>query len=182
MLVFGDQKDWDWKSFDYIRDAKAGVEYGRDILDVPPGGLGQFFARGGRLLLSHGWNDGLIPAKNSVRFYRQLYADLPLKQAQDQLRFYIVPGMQHCGGGEGASQFDTLGTIDAWATTGVAPYRIEATRPAVAPGPPGAPPGPSRDPLSRPLCPYPLYAAYNGEGDTALASSFTCQLPRQPRS
>ena len=29
-------------------------------------GLKAFFARGGRLLLSHGWNDGVIPANNTV--------------------------------------------------------------------------------------------------------------------
>ncbi len=108
---------------------------------MPPTGLDAYFARGGKLLLSHGWNDGLIPAKNSLLFYTMLYHDLPQQQAQDQLRFYIVPGMEHCSGGEGVSQFDTLGTIDRWATTGVAPYRIEATRPTVVAGFPGAPSG-----------------------------------------
>ena len=173
MLVFGDRQGWDWKTFDYIRDAQAGVAYGRDILDVPPTGLDAFFARGGKLLLSHGWNDGLIPATNSLQFYRNLYYDIPLQQAQQQLRYYIVPGMDHCSGGEGVSQFDTLGTIDDWATTGRAPHAIVASRPAQAGGPPGAPAAP----LSRPLCPYPLVAKYDGEGDTALASSFDCVAP-----
>ncbi|MXO60196.1 tannase/feruloyl esterase family alpha/beta hydrolase [Altererythrobacter salegens] len=177
MLVFGDNKGWDWKTFDYARDRQAGITYGRDILDVPPDGLDAFFARGGKLLLSHGWNDGLIPAKNSLLFYSMLYRNIPLQQAQDQLRYFIVPGMDHCSGGEGASQFDTLGTIDDWATTGAAPNRIEATRPTVVAGFPGAPPSPPRDPLSRPLCAYPLYAKYDGEGDTSLASSFTCVAP-----
>ena len=144
---------------------------------MPPTGLDAFFARGGKLLLSHGWNDGLIPATNSLLFYRHLYHDLPREQAQDQLRYYIVPGMDHCSGGEGVSQFDTLGAIDAWASTGQAPHAIVATRPTVAAGPPGAPAGPSREPMSRPLCPYPLVAKYDGEGDTALAASFACVAP-----
>ena len=177
MLVFGDKPGWDWKTFDYIRDNQAGIAYGRDILDVPPTGLDAFFARGGKLLLSHGWNDGLIPATNSLLFYRHLYHDLPREQAQDQLRYYIVPGMDHCSGGEGVSQFDTLGAIDAWASSGQAPHAIVATRPTVAAGPPGAPAGPPREPMSRPLCPYPLVAKYDGEGDTALAASFACVAP-----
>jgi hypothetical protein len=85
--------------------------------------------------------------------------------------------MDHCSGGEGVSEFDTLGTIDEWATTGQPPYSIVANRPVQAGGPPGAPAGPPREALSRPLCPYPLVARYDGAGDTALASSFTCSAP-----
>jgi len=89
----------------------------------------------------------------------------------------MAPGMDHCSGGEGPSEFDTLGTIDEWATTGRAPNRIVATRPVQAPGFPGQPAGPPRDPMERPLCPYPLVATYDGTGDAALAASFTCALP-----
>ncbi len=177
MLVFGDRAGWDWKTFDYARDAQAGRTYGEGILDVPPTGLAPFFARGGKLLLSHGWSDGLIPATNSLRFNDGLLPTLSAQQQASQYRLFMVPGMDHCGGGEGASQFDTLGTIDEWATTGKAPERIIATRPAAAGGPPGAPAGPPRAPLSRPLCAYPAFAEYDGKGDTALAESFRCVKP-----
>jgi len=178
MLVFGDRPGWDWKTFDYYRDTLRSREYGADILNVPSDGLGAFFARGGKLLLSHGWNDGLIPASNTLQFYRELYHSLPPAQAQGQLRLFMAPGMEHCSGGEGPSQFDTLAALDAWATTGQAPASIVATRPtATGGGPPGAPAGPPRAPMSRPLCPYPLVAAYKGEGDTALAENFACVVP-----
>jgi feruloyl esterase len=174
MLVFGDQAGWDWKSFDYQRDALRGREYGAGILDVPYTGLGPFFARGGKLLLSHGWTDGLIPATNTLAFHAGLLQALPAAQAQSQLRLFMAPGMDHCAGGEGPSQFDTLGTLDAWATTGTAPERIVATRPTAAGGPPGAPAGPPRAPMSRPLCPWPAFAQYKGEGDPSEAASFQC--------
>jgi hypothetical protein len=177
MLVFGDRQGWDWKTFDYTRDALAGRTYGADILDVPPAGLAPFFARGGKLLLSHGWSDGLIPATNSLRFNDGLMPTLSAQQQASQYRLFMVPGMDHCGGGEGASQFDTLGTIDAWATSGTAPERIIATRPTAAGGPPGAPAGPPRAPLARPLCAYPAFAEYDGKGDAALAESFRCVKP-----
>jgi feruloyl esterase len=181
MLVFGDRPGWDWKTFDYERDRDAGRAYGAGILDVPADGLAAFFARGGKLLLSHGWTDGLIPANNVVRFYEQLRPTLSDQAADSSLRLFMVPGMDHCAGGEGVSEFDTLGTIDAWATSGHAPNRIEAMRPAMAGGLPGAPPaGPPpapREPMARPLCPYPMYARYDGTGDPQAASSFVCTAP-----
>src|SRR5690606_867840 len=139
--------------------------------DVPHDGLDAFFARGGKLLLSHGWNDGLIPAANTLAFYRGLYADLPSEQAQQQLRLFMAPGLDHRSGGEGPSQIDTLGVIDEWATTGAAPNRILAVRPTNAGGAPGAPPAPPREPMSRPLCPWPMIAKYDGEGDTNAAEN-----------
>lgn len=175
MLAFGDQPGWDWTTFDYQRDAQRGREYGAHILDVPPDGLAAFFARGGKLLMSHGWTDGLIPASNALRFREALMPTLG--DRANQFRLFMAPGMDHCAGGEGASQFDTLGVIDEWATTGTAPERIIATRPAVAGGLPGAPPGPPREPLTRPLCPYPQYARYDGSGDPKDAGSFICVGP-----
>jgi len=177
MLVFGGQPGWDWKSFDYQRDQLRGREFGAGILDVPYTGLGPFFARGGKLLLSHGWTDGLIPATNTLAFHAGLLQSLPVTQAQSQLRLFMAPGMDHCSGGEGPSQFDTLGTLDAWATSGTAPERIVATRPTAAGGAPGAPAGPPRAPMSRPLCPYPTFAQYDGVGDPAQAASFRCVAP-----
>jgi len=177
MLAFGHRQGWDWKTFDYTRDAEAGRTYGAGILDVPATGLAAFFARGGKLLLSHGWSDGLIPASNTLKFHGGLHPTLSAEQAAGQYRLFMVPGMDHCGGGEGASQFDTLGTLDEWTTSGKAPERILATRPTAAGGPPGAPAGPPRAPMSRPLCPYPAFAQYDGEGDAGDAANFRCVAP-----
>lgn len=175
-LVFGDQPGWDFKNMSYGKDLSAAQAYAADILDAPSDGLGPFFARGGKLLLSHGWNDGLIPATNVLKFHHGLYNDIPAAQAQQQLRLYMVPGMEHCSGGEGVSSYDTLGTIDAWATTGVAPFSIIASRVPAAPNPFG-PAAPELPPLSRPLCPYPMAAQYNGSGDVNEAENFSCVVP-----
>jgi hypothetical protein len=173
MLVFGSQKGWDFKGFDYAADTAKARAYGAKTLDVSPTGLGPFFAHGGKLLLSHGWTDGLIPANNTVAFYEKLSSSLPAKQKQEQLRLFMVPGMNHCSGGEGPSAIDTLAAIDQWATSGGAPDRLIAARRA---SPPGAP-GPAQPPMTRPLCPYPQVARYKGEGPADQAESFACAAP-----
>jgi hypothetical protein len=167
-LVYAGQPGWDWRVSDYGKELADARAYGGDMLDVAPSALGPFFARGGKLLLSHGWTDGLIPANNTVEFYAGLLGALPDRQ-ESQVRLFMVPGMDHCGGGEGASTFDTIGTIDAWTTTGQAPERIVATR---TPSP--NPNAPKLAPISRPLCPYPLIARYDGVGDVNSEKSFVC--------
>lgn len=177
LILHADDPAWDWKAMDYARELALARAHGGEIFDVPHDGLDAFFARGGKLLLSHGWNDGLIPAANTLTFYRGLYADLPREQSQQQLRLFMAPGMDHCSGGEGPSQIDTLGVIDEWATIGLAPNRILAVRPTNSGGAPGAPPAPPREPMSRPLCPWPMIAKYDGDGDTNAAENFVCELP-----
>jgi hypothetical protein len=168
-LVYAGQPGWDWKVSDYGKELADARAYGGDMLDVAPASLVPFFARGGKLLLSHGWTDGLIPTTNSIAFYSGLMGVIPAEERQNQVRLFLVPGMDHCGGGEGASTFDTIGAIDAWATSGKAPERIVATR---MPSP--NPNAPKLPPISRPLCPYPTIAKYDGTGDVNSEKSFVC--------
>jgi feruloyl esterase len=171
-LVHGDNSSWDWMQMDYTSETAVARSYGADMLNVPADGLDAFFARGGRLLLSHGWNDGLIPAGNTLAFYGALTNQLDADTQAQQLRLFMAPGMEHCSGGEGPNSFDTLGTLDAWAASGQAPDLIVATR-LNSP----MPNAPQLPPMSRPLCPYPQVARHDGSGDAGAASSFTCQLP-----
>ncbi len=173
-LVHGANAAWDWTQMDYANEATAARDYGAAILNVTADGMDPFFARGGKLLLSHGWNDGLIPAGNTLAFYGELTNTLATATAESQLRLFMVPGMEHCGGGEGPNNFDTLGTLDAWVTSGKAPERIMATRVGSA-----MPNAPQLPPMSRPLCPYPQIARHDGGTDTADAASFSCALPQE---
>ncbi|MBO9575706.1 MAG: tannase/feruloyl esterase family alpha/beta hydrolase [Sphingobium sp.] len=180
LLVHANDKGWDWKTMDYGAETQIARAYGAEILNVTPQGLNAFFKRGGKLLLSHGWTDGLIPASNTVKFYGDLQKIAPKAVQAKQLRLFMVPGMDHCGGGEGPSSYDTLGTIDAWASTGTPPERIVASRGgAAAGGPPGAPGAPALPPMSRPLCPFPQLATWDGKGDKANAASFSCAAAKK---
>lgn len=170
-LVHGDDDAWDWKQMDYAGELEAARAYGADVLDVPATGLDAFFARGGKLLLSHGWSDGLIPAGNTVAFHQALSASLDTDTREAQLRLFMAPGMQHCAGGAGPDSFDTLGTLDAWVSSGEAPDHIIAERRSA--------PAAQLSPMSRPLCPYPRIAVHDGVGEGADAASFHCALPAE---
>ena len=103
------------------------------------------------------------------------------KQAAGFVRLFMVPGMQHCGGGSGANSFGqfTVESADAdhdvdvalerWVEKGVAPERIVAAKRKS-----------DLDPTSaivrtRPLCAYPLTAHYQGTGSTDDAANFVCK-------
>ena len=153
---------WDYKSYDYDKDLKASYDTGSGILDVPSDGLAKFVEGGGKLLLSHGWADGLIPARNTVEFYKSMTANMDPKKAADSVRLFMIPGAGHCGGGE-AGVTDMLSVIDQWVETGEAPDRIIAQSPA------------NQKPMTRPLCPYPQVAKYKGSGSADDAANFECE-------
>ena len=73
--------------------------------------------------------------------------------------------MGHCAGGSGPSQVDWLGTLDQWVETGKAPEQLIASN------------QPNQPARTRPLCPHPLVAKYNGSGSTDDARNFSCARP-----
>jgi feruloyl esterase len=79
----------------------------------------------------------------------------------------MVPGMGHCGGGEGPDTFDKISVIEQWVEQGKAPARIIAEHQIAG-----------QVDRTRPLCPYPHVARYHGTGNINDASSFTCSSPQ----
>jgi feruloyl esterase len=128
--------------------------------------LSAFVARRGKLLLWHGWTDGLIPAENTIDYYESVLATTGAEQVNDSVRLFMAPGVDHCSGGEGAFMIDTLGAIDTWVESGTAPEQLVASRPLSGGGR-----------RTRPLCPYPQVARYRGQGSTDDASNFACEPP-----
>lgn len=162
--VFSDPT-WDFRNFDYDHDVERAIAYGSDAIDVPPTGLGHYFAGNRKLLLSHGWADGLIPPQSTVNFYQALVNDIGQRRARQDVRLFMVPGMGHCGGGSGPSNVDMLGAIDQWVQTGKAPDQLVASNP------------PGRPARTRPLCAHPKVATYSGHGSTDEAQNFRCAAP-----
>jgi len=127
--------------------------------------LQPFFASGGKLIQYHGWADPQIQPLSSVKYYESALKHMggPAKAA-DNYRLFMVPGMAHCGGGEGTSQFDMLSSLERWVEKGEAPDSIPASR--IVNG---------RVDRRRPLCPYPQQATYKGSGDINDAANFACR-------
>ncbi|CAB5720396.1 Tannase and feruloyl esterase [Delftia tsuruhatensis] len=146
-------------------------------LMMPPdyGKLPVLRNRGAKLMVYHGTADPIFSSDDSVQWYEQLrrtHGD-----AADFARLYLVPGMNHCSGGPATDQFDMLTPLVAWVEKGQAPDRVVASARGAgnAGGANADLPATWSPTRTRPLCPHPLAAHYNGSGDMESAASFTCR-------
>jgi feruloyl esterase len=153
---------WNVAAFDLDRDLTRALAEDRAEITTTKTNLSPFVARGGKLLLWHGWTDAMIPAKNTIDYYDGVLADSG-REAAGAVRLFMLPGVDHCSGGEGTYSVDMLETIDAWVERGETPERIVARRPLQD--------GARR---TRPLCPYPQIARYRGTGSTDDERNFVC--------
>jgi feruloyl esterase len=149
----------------------------------PPGhenpvNLNALHQRGAKMVLFHGASDAIFSAEDTRQWLGRL--DQALGGKADQFaRYFPVPGMNHCRGGPAADQFDLLAPLVRWVEQGVAPQAVTAgVRGAGNAG--GVNPELPADwsaQRSRPLCPWPQYAHYNGSGDPEKAENFSCRQP-----
>jgi Tannase and feruloyl esterase len=154
-LVFDGPK-WDWKTFDFDQDvAFADKKVGGAINQINPD-LSGFKKHGGKLFQYHGWNDPAISPLNSIDYFNSVQKKMG--DTSDFYRLFMIPGMEHCMGGPGASDFDHMNVIVKWVEDGVAPDRVVA----------------KRGTRTHPLCPYPKVAKYNGSDSTDDAANFSC--------
>src|SRR5215475_9653235 len=112
----------------WTRDMALAVEKA-GYIEVTDPDLQAFKAHGGKLLLYHGWNDGgtggAISPLDTVNYYSSILAKMGPKQ-DDWLRLFMVPGMNHCGGGPGPNQFAVMSALQTWREHGQAPNHITA--------------------------------------------------------
>jgi tannase/feruloyl esterase len=154
--------NWDWKTFDVDRDVKFVDEKTSFINAVDPD-LSRFKARGGRILMYHGWNDTAISPQNSVDYYNSVLKKMGPDQS-DFIRLFMMPGMAHCRGGVGPDQVNFMGALERWREQGTAPASLIAIKTS----------GPRVD-MTRPLCPEPQVATYKGAGSVNDAANFVCK-------
>ncbi len=126
--------------------------------------LSTFSGHGGKLLFYHGMSDQAFSAMDTLDYYQRMAkANGGMDKVENWSRMYLVPGMYHCRGGEYAlDNFDLLTAVVDWVEKGTAPDYVVATGKAF----------PGR---SRPLCAWPKYAYYKGQGDPEDAKNFECR-------
>ena len=179
-MVTGDPK-WNVLSANAEESFRLAKEKSAADLDATNPNLGPFAARGGKLILYHGWDDAAISPFNTIAYFSSVQKTMGPEKAQAFVRLYMVPGMEHCFGGPGASAFGQLGmasaegpkyglfdSLENWVEKGSPLENLEATKYTAAPG------GQPKPAFTRPLCAYPSVARYKGSGATTDAANFSC--------
>jgi hypothetical protein len=174
-----EKADWNYKDANVDQAMKAAEEKTARILNATEANLVAFKARGGKLILYHGWNDPAISASNTVNYYNEVVSRMGGPETEAFARLYMVPGMQHCNSGPGPDSFGQGGggakdaqhnmpmALEQWVEKGTVPNAIVATKYEGGDPAKGAK-------MTRPLCPYPQIAKYKGKGDTNDAGNFVC--------
>jgi hypothetical protein len=175
-----DKADWDYRRAKLDDAVKASDEKYANVLNAMQTDLKPFAAHGGKLIIYHGWSDAAISPLNAINYYESVIKRMGSKEADSFLRLYMVPGMQHCGGGPGTDVFGQFGfatandsqhnmylVLEQWVEKGTPPGTIVAAK--LQSPEPGA-----SVTMTRPLCAYPREAKYKGTGDTSDAANFVC--------
>ncbi len=162
------------------------------VLNATSPDLHAFVARGGKLILYHGWYDAAISPWNTIHYWNDVRHTLGDATTDSAVRLYMVPGMEHCSGGPGPTSFGQLGLppgagpgsgmldlLETWVETGKAPGPILASK-FTGSGHQGPSSQARHATLTRPLCPYPQVQTYKGQGDPNTPESFSCQPPTKP--
>jgi feruloyl esterase len=155
--------NWDSMSFDLDTDLAMAMKNASYIEATDPN-LARFKARGGKLLLYHGWADPGPAPENTINYVSAVAKKLGDDKQDNWMRLFLMPGMGHCRGGIGPDQADFLSAIERWREKGEAPGQIVASRSATA----------GRSEMTRPLCSYPQVAKYSGTGSTDDEKNFVC--------
>jgi hypothetical protein len=154
-------------------DHKARIERISTLMDSTDPDLSRFAARGGRLILKENMSDFAQSPFAGVAYYKSVVAKLGQSAVDQFLHFYVTPGANH--GGTGVSSvdggplprgIDLLAEIDDWVDRGIAPHALVQVAQEAKP--------PFTVTASRPMCRYPAWPRYKGEGSPKEAASFAC--------
>jgi feruloyl esterase len=149
--------NWDYRKLDL---AALGEEMKLLQAAMSPNNpdMSTFRAKGGKLLMYHGWSDSALSPLMSIDYLDKVYAHDAT--AKNDVRLFMLPGVMHCAGGPGPDRVDYLDALDKWVTTSTAPEELPAG--FLAGG-------------TRKVCAWPKQAAYKGSGDGKSPDQFECK-------
>jgi feruloyl esterase len=149
--------NWSYKDFNLSTFTADTKDLQATLSPMDPD-LSAFRARGGKLLIYHGWSDPALSPLMTTRYVDAVFAKDAA--AKNDVKLFMLPGMLHCIGGPGPDRVDYLEALDKWASGGAAPDELTAS---FASG--GA----------RKVCAYPKKAVYKGSGDGKSPDQFECR-------
>ena len=122
--------------------------------------LHKFKGSGGKMIVSYGNLDQIIPPNGHYNYMQRLFARMGgVSKTQDFYRYYVFPNATHCGGA-GMTTNVLFQALVNWVENGVAPdymvAQVNATR-------------------TRKVCMYPNTSVYTGSGSTDDQASFYCR-------
>ncbi|KAL3667806.1 hypothetical protein V7S43_007357 [Phytophthora oleae] len=143
------------------------------LLDATNPDLTAFKAAGGKLILWHGWSDEHISPRTTIAYHEALQKQMGVDQVEEFERLYLLPGVQHCGRGEGMAAIDLVTSLLEWVEQGKVPHKIITSTDLDTDLSPWMPkPAASAVKRSRPVFPYPSLAKYTGHGDPNDADNY----------
>jgi feruloyl esterase len=116
------------KDFAFTHEQFDAVTTLHDLYDSTNPDLKAFADKGGKLIIWHGWSDPHISPINSIAYFDSIGAYLGKKSRDEFVKLFLIPGMYHCGDGDGPSEFDLLTTLMAWRESNEAPKQIVLNR------------------------------------------------------
>ena len=148
---------------------QSDAEY-HSLISTSDPDLSEFARAGGKMVLWHGMADEAIYPGQTVQYYNSVleFAKTPysgIDNVDDFARLFMVPGVGHCGGGDGILPINALEKLRRWVEDGIVPEVLQ---------------GESFDrkdgkKVYRELCRYPSVARYRGGGrDWRKKESFEC--------
>lgn len=176
--------EWDLGTFNFDGDMTHTDETVGKLGNATSTDYAAAIRRGVKIIQYHGWNDQTLQPVYSPQYYEQVAkANGGLEKTQEFYRLFMVPGMAHCSGGIGASNFGGVGqqlppvrdaahdlqtALEQWVERGVAPAQFigtkftdnEAATRTIE--------------HTRPICLYPAVPRYKGTGNPNDAASFAC--------
>lgn len=169
-LLVRQDPNWNFLTLDWNADVDAAhAKYGA-LFNAVSADLSAFHSRSGKLIMFHGWADPLIPGAESVDTWNAITRSMGPQRTHEFVRLFMVPGMGHCTGGP-IGTADWLTALERWVEQGKAPDGTPSTYTIIGSG------HIDQVARTRPYCPYPQVARYNGSGDINQAASFSCAAP-----
>jgi feruloyl esterase len=163
-VTFSDP-NWDFRTLNLTSDVAFADKMDNGSTSAMDPDLKEFFGRGGKLLLYHGWSDPNISPLNTINYYESVLKTIG-PAATGSIRLFMFAGMGHCGGGEGPNTFDSMGTLADWFEKAAAPNQILASHRVNG-----------VVDRTRPICAYPQVSVYKGAGSIDDAANFVCKAP-----